>query len=66
MIIADNFILPFEEVLDCSSFSVAVAEKDISNLKPILVGISLKRYISLQTAVMRLQRHFLWHVRPEK
>lgn len=66
VIIADNFVLPFEEVLDWSSFSVVVAEKDIPKLRDILLGISLRRYISLQTAVKRVQRHFLWHPKPEK
>ncbi|XP_020268434.1 probable glycosyltransferase At5g03795 [Asparagus officinalis] len=66
VIIADNFVLPFEEVLDWSSFSVSVAEKDIPNLRDILLGISLRRYIALQAAVKRVQRHFLWHTKPEK
>ncbi|KAJ6796681.1 putative glycosyltransferase [Iris pallida] len=66
VIIADNFVLPFDEVLNWSSFSVVVPEKDIPNLRDILLGISLRRYISLQTGVKQLQRHFLWHASPEK
>lgn len=66
VIIADNFVLPLEDVLDWTEFSVLVAEKDLPNLKDILLGISLKRYIRLQTGVARLQKHFLWHTRPEK
>ncbi|CAA6666775.1 unnamed protein product [Spirodela intermedia] len=66
VIIADNFVPPFDEVLDWSSFSVVVAEKDIPILKNILQEISLSRYISLQTNVKKLQKHFLWHAKPIK
>ncbi|KAF3340032.1 putative glycosyltransferase [Carex littledalei] len=66
VIIADNFVLPFEEVLDWSVFSVVVPEKDIPNLKNILLGISLRRYLKMHTCVKMLQKHFLWHPRPVK
>lgn len=66
VIIADNFVPPFDEVLDWSAFSLTVAEKDIPELKNILMGISLRRYVSMQTNVKRLQKHFLWHARPVK
>ncbi|CAL9056048.1 probable glycosyltransferase At5g03795 [Musa acuminata AAA Group] len=66
VIIADNFVLPFEELLDWSAFSVVVAEKDIPNLKNILLGISLRRYIRMHTCVQKLQKHFLWHAKPLK
>lgn len=66
VIIADNFVLPFEELLDWSAFSVVVAEKDIPNLKNILLGISLRRYIKMHTCVQKLQKHFLWHAKPLK
>jgi Exostosin family len=65
VIIADNFVLPFEEVLDWSAFSVIVP-KDIPNLKNILLGISLRRYLKMHTCVKMLQVHFLWHTRPVK
>ncbi|OVA02131.1 Exostosin-like [Macleaya cordata] len=64
VIIADNFVLPFSEVLDWSAFSVVVAEKDIPNLKDILLAIPLRRYLNMQTNVKMLQKHFLWNPRP--
>ncbi|KAJ4956509.1 hypothetical protein NE237_013292 [Protea cynaroides] len=64
VIIADNFVPPFNEVLDWSVFSVIVAEKDIVNLKEILQAISLRRYLSMQINVKMLQKHFLWNPRP--
>lgn len=66
VIIADNFVLPFEEVLDWSAFSVVVAEKDIANLKEILLRIPLRQYITMQMNVKKLQKHFLWHSKPVK
>ncbi|KAF8380528.1 hypothetical protein HHK36_028015 [Tetracentron sinense] len=64
VIIADNFVPPFNEVLDWSAFSVIVAEKDIPDLKEILLAIPLRRYLSMQTNVKMLQKHFLWHPKP--
>lgn len=66
VIIADNFVLPFEEVLDWSAFSVVIAEKDIADLKNILMAIPLRRYLKMQGCVKRVQKHFLWHAKPEK
>ncbi|KAJ6845477.1 putative glycosyltransferase [Iris pallida] len=66
VIIADNFVLPFDDVLDWSRFSVVVAEKDIPNLKDILMKISPREYATMQNNVKRVQRHFLWHQRPVK
>ncbi|XP_057845655.2 probable glycosyltransferase At3g07620 isoform X2 [Cryptomeria japonica] len=61
VIIADNFFLPFSEVLKWQSFSVIVAEKDIPNLKNILLGISEKRYLTMYFRVGKVRKHFLWH-----
>ncbi|KAK3015951.1 hypothetical protein RJ639_007328 [Escallonia herrerae] len=40
VIISDNFVPPFFEILDWESFAVFVQEKDIPNLKSILLSIS--------------------------
>ncbi|KAL0326572.1 UNVERIFIED_CONTAM: putative glycosyltransferase [Sesamum angustifolium] len=53
VIIADNFVPPLDDVLNWSSFSVIVAEKDIPKLKKILLAIPLRRYIVLQSNVKR-------------
>lgn len=66
VIIADNFVLPFDDVLDWSAFSVVVAEKDIHDLKNILLRVSPRRYGFMHENVKRVQRHFLWHPRPVK
>ncbi|KAF7810084.1 putative glycosyltransferase [Senna tora] len=64
VIIADNFVLPFSEVLDWSAFSVVVAEKDIPRLKEILLSIPMKKYLSMQINVKMVQKHFLWNPKP--
>eukprot|EP00253_Pinus_taeda_P026730 PITA_26730 len=61
VIIADHFFLPFSEVLNWESFSITVAEKDIPNLKTILLGISGRRYMSMQLRLSKVRKHFLWH-----
>lgn len=66
VIISDNFVPPFFEVLNWEAFSVIVAEKDILKLKEILVSIPEEKYLAMQYAVRKVQRHFLWHSRPEK
>ncbi|MFS8030048.1 putative xylogalacturonan beta-1,3-xylosyltransferase [Helianthus anomalus] len=66
VIISDNFVPPFFEVLNWDSFSVVVAEKDIPELKNILTGISDSKYGELQHGVKKVQRHFLWNVKGVK
>ncbi|XP_023743135.1 probable glycosyltransferase At5g03795 [Lactuca sativa] len=66
VIISDNFVPPFFEILNWESFAVFVQEKDIPNLKNILVSISKRRYLVMQQRVKKVQQHFLWHVKPVK
>ncbi|KAE8687533.1 Exostosin family protein [Hibiscus syriacus] len=66
IIISDNFVPPFFEVLDWGAFSLILAEKDIPNLKDILMSIGQERYLALQLGVRKVQRHFLWHAKPER
>ncbi|KAJ4850593.1 hypothetical protein Tsubulata_038939 [Turnera subulata] len=66
VILSDNFVPPFLEVLNWESFAVFVKEKDIPNLKNILLSIPEKRYREMQRRVKQVQKHFLWHARPEK
>ncbi|KAE8676106.1 Exostosin family protein, putative isoform 2 [Hibiscus syriacus] len=66
VIISDNFVPPFFEVLNWESFAVFVLEKDIPNLKKILLSIPEKQYLQMQLRVKKIQQHFLWHPKPEK
>ncbi|KAG5225400.1 glycosyltransferase [Salix suchowensis] len=66
VIISDNFVPPFFEVLNWESFAVFVLEKDIPNLKNILLSIPENKYREMQKRVKKVQHHFLWHARPVK
>ncbi|KAA8523153.1 hypothetical protein F0562_009576 [Nyssa sinensis] len=66
VIISDNFVPPFFEILDWGAFSVIVAEKDIPKLKDILLSISDEKYLEMQLGVRKVQQHFLWHAKPLK
>ncbi|KAK4490968.1 hypothetical protein RD792_001689 [Penstemon davidsonii] len=66
VIISDNYVPPFFETLNWESFAVFVLEKDIPDLKKILLSIPEERYLEMQQRVKQVQKHFLWHSRPEK
>lgn len=66
VIISDNFVPPFFDILNWDAFSVIIAEKDIPNLKEILISIPEKKYLDMQLGVRKVQRHFLWHAKPLK
>ncbi|KAJ8751161.1 hypothetical protein K2173_016342 [Erythroxylum novogranatense] len=66
VIISDNFVPPFLEVLNWESFAVFIPEKDIPNLKTILLSIPEKSYRRMQMRVRKVQQHFLWHSTPQK
>ncbi|KAL8101655.1 putative glycosyltransferase At5g20260 [Apium graveolens] len=66
VIISDNFVPPFFEILNWESFAVFIPEKDLPNLKNILLSISDRRYQVMQQRVKQVQQHFLWHTQPIK
>ncbi|XP_044464655.1 probable glycosyltransferase At5g25310 isoform X2 [Mangifera indica] len=66
VIVSDNFVPPFFEVLNWGAFSVIIAESEIPNLKNILLSIPKEKYLQMQLAVRKVQRHFLWHAKPKK
>jgi hypothetical protein len=66
VIVADNFVLPFSDVLNWDAFSVTVAESEIPDLKNVLRGISDGHYMSMQARLRKVRQHFVWHEAPEK
>ncbi|CAI0543448.1 unnamed protein product [Linum tenue] len=64
VIISDNYVPPFFEVLNWEEFAVFVAEKDIPRLREILVEIPEDKYVAMQSSVRMVQQHFLWHKAP--
>lgn len=64
VIISDNYVPPFFEVLNWEAFSVFIQEKDIPNLRNILLSIPQEKYLAMQLRVKKVQKHFLWHKKP--
>ncbi|CAK9146685.1 unnamed protein product, partial [Ilex paraguariensis] len=58
VLIKDNYVTPFSDVLNWKTFSVIIPVKDIPNLKKILMGIPQKQYIKMQRRGMQVRRHF--------
>lgn len=59
VIVSDNYVLPFSDVLDWSKFSVHVPVKKIPEIKKILERIEMEEYLRMQKMVMKVQRHFI-------
>ena len=66
VIISDNYVPPFFEVLNWEAFSVFVRERDIPNLRDMLLSIPEEKYLALHLGVKKVQQHFLWHRIPVK
>ena len=66
VIISDNYVPPFFEVLNWEAFVVFIQEKDIPNLRNILLSIPEEKYLAMQLRVKMVQKHFLWHKMPVK
>ncbi|XP_059463232.1 probable glycosyltransferase At5g03795 isoform X2 [Corylus avellana] len=64
VIIANYYDLPFADILNWKSFSIIVATLDIPLLKRILKGISPEEYLMLQSNVLKVRKHFQWHLPP--
>ncbi|XP_002989572.2 probable glycosyltransferase At5g03795 isoform X1 [Selaginella moellendorffii] len=66
VVIADDFVLPFSDVLDWDAFSVKVLERDIPRLKTILQAIPTARYLEMQARASKVRRHFRFNQPPER
>lgn len=54
VIIADEFVLPFSDILNWESFSLHVRESDIPNLKTILQNVTMERHAAMQVIFFTL------------
>ncbi|XP_057536242.1 probable glycosyltransferase At3g07620 [Amaranthus tricolor] len=66
VLISQNYVLPFSDVLNWSSFSVQVLVSDIPNLKKILMGIPYQKYLEMQKGVEQVQQHFVINDPPKR
>eukprot|EP00253_Pinus_taeda_P026721 PITA_26721 len=65
VIISKNYVLPFSDVLNWTSFSVQVPLSEIPNLKAILQSIPVNKYVQMQTRVKQVQKHFILNQPPK-
>ncbi|KAG8642230.1 hypothetical protein MANES_12G067302v8 [Manihot esculenta] len=59
VLISENYVPPFSDVLNWKAFSVQIEVKDIPKIKEILMGISQSQYLRMHRRVKQVQRHFL-------
>jgi xylogalacturonan beta-1,3-xylosyltransferase len=65
VIISDNYVLPFSDVLNWSRFSVHIPVAKIPEMKKILQEIPVDEYVAKQKRVIQVRRHFVLN-RPAK
>ncbi|KAI3790308.1 hypothetical protein L2E82_03258 [Cichorium intybus] len=66
VIIKNNYVLPYSDVLDWSEFSVQVPVANIPDLKRILQDIHFSKYLEMQKRVMEVQKHFTVNIPAER
>ncbi|KAF7151772.1 hypothetical protein RHSIM_Rhsim02G0202800 [Rhododendron simsii] len=59
VILSENYVLPFSDVLRWEEFSVAVEVSDIGRLKEILMGVGEEKYLRLKEGLRAVRRHFV-------
>nr|KAJ0206288.1 hypothetical protein LSAT_V11C500262690 [Lactuca sativa] len=65
VIIKNQYVLPYSDVLDWSQFSVQVPVTKIPDLKRILEDIPFSKYLEMQKRVLEVQKHFTVHIPAE-
>lgn len=65
VIISDGYLPPFSNVFDWTSFSLRIAESDISKLPQILENVSEKKWYKMQSQMDIVKHHFLYNDPPK-
>nr|GMD48699.1 probable glycosyltransferase At5g25310 [Ipomoea batatas] len=61
VILSNNYVLPFSDVLKWDAFSIQVEISDIPRLKEILLGVSEARYLKLKQGLKTVRTHFVFN-----
>lgn len=65
VMICDYCIMPFESMLDWSTFAVFIPERVFAsptfNLTEFLLNIPARNVTRMQKTVLKVRRHFIWH-----
>ncbi|PKI36188.1 hypothetical protein CRG98_043426 [Punica granatum] len=59
VILSENYVLPFSDVLRWEAFSVRVKVSDILRLKELLEAVTEKEYRTLKAGLRAVRRHFV-------
>ncbi|KAK6142366.1 hypothetical protein DH2020_022714 [Rehmannia glutinosa] len=66
VLISEDYVLPFSDVLDWDKFSVRVSVRELPELKRILLRIGDDGYKLLHERVKQVQRHFVVNDPPKR
>ncbi|KAL8056931.1 hypothetical protein ABFX02_04G150400 [Erythranthe guttata] len=66
VLISEDYVLPFSDVLDWDKFTVRVSVKELGELKTILTRIGDDEYEALRGRVRQVQRHFVVNDPPKR
>ena len=66
VLISQNYVLPFSDVVDWTSFSVQVSVQEIPKLKEILMEIPYEKYLKMHEGVKQVQYHFVMNDPPKR
>lgn len=66
VLIKDDYVIPFSDVLNWKTFSVIIPVKDIPNLKKILLSIPQRQYIKMQRRGIQMRKHFVVNSPPKR
>lgn len=59
VILSENYVLPFSDVLRWEAFSIQVKVSEIPRLKEVLKSVSEEKYMSLKEGLRVVRRHFM-------
>ncbi|CAA3012372.1 Hypothetical predicted protein [Olea europaea subsp. europaea] len=66
VLISQDYILPFSDVLDWTKFSIQISVGELPNLKRILMGINDDKYRRIHESLKQVKRHFVVNDPPKR
>lgn len=66
VLVSENYVLPFSDVLDWDKFSIRVTVAELPELKRILAAVGDDGYVVLRRRVREVQRHFVVNDPPRR
>ncbi|KAL1567562.1 putative glycosyltransferase isoform X1 [Salvia divinorum] len=66
ILVSENYVLPFSDVLDWDKFSIQVTVAELPELKRILAAVGDDGYMVLRRRVKKVQHHFVVNDPPKR